>query len=226
MDSPMRQLRQAIQFLAQRAVVPSIAATLLALALFAGRVYLARAPVYGFLVWNLILAWVPYLASLWACRLHSGNPGEWWKLLVPGLLWLAFFPNAPYIVTDFWHLQERWPVPVWYDIGMLAAFALTGLFLAVFSLRIMQGLVRAYAGAALAWVFAIVVVGLGGLGVYLGRFLRWNSWDLILNPHGVLGDVVTRLAHPLDHPQAMGVTILFSAILFVCYLAVTSREAA
>jgi len=226
MDSPMQQIRQVTLFFTRRALVPSVAASLLAVALFMGRAYQTRTLTYSFLGWNLILAWIPYLGSLWAGHIHERSPGQWWKLLLPGALWLAFFPNAPYIITDFWHLQERWPVPVWYDIGMLAAFALAGLFLAAFSLRIMQGLIRAYAGAALGWLFALAVVGLGGLGVYLGRFLRWNSWDLVLHPRGVLGDVATRLAHPLDHPQALGVTVLFSAILFVCYLAVMSREPA
>ena len=224
MDSRLHKLRQVVRFLAHRAVVPSVAASVLAVALLVGRAYLTRTFGFGFLLWNLILAWVPYLGSLWAGRIHERNPAKWWKLLLPGMLWLVFFPNAPYIVTDLWHLRERWPVPMWYDIGMLATFALTGLFLAVFSLRIMQGLVRAYAGAAFGWFFALAVVCLGGLGVYLGRFLRWNSWDLVLHPQGVLGDVAARLAHPLDHPQAMGVTVLFSAILFVSYLAVTTRE--
>ena len=72
----------------------------------------------------------------------------------------------------------------------------------------------------------MALLGLAGLGVYLGRFLRWNSWDLFLHPRGVLSDVVTRLADPLAHPQALGVTCLFAAILFVCYLALAPREPA
>jgi len=201
-------------------------ASTLAVALFTGRVYHSESTIYSFLLWNLFLAWVPYLASLWADHLHQCYPGRWWALLLPSMLWLAFFPNGPYLVTDFWHLQQRLPVPIWYDIGMLAAFALSGLFLAAFSLRTMQVLVQCYVGSIVSWVFVGLVLGLGGLGIYLGRFLRWNSWDLLLNPRGVFGDIAIRLADPLGHPQAFGVTFVFAAILLVCYLALNSRESA
>ena len=218
MSSGLPRLRQSI--------LPVLLASLLAVGLFAARVYRSQGLTYSFLVWNLILAWIPFFSSLWADHLNRRHPGRWWLLLLPCLAWLVFFPNAPYIVTDFWHLQARPPVPLWYDIGMLATFALTGLLLAVYSLRIVHDLVRQRLGPVLGWLFAGAVVGLGGLGVYLGRFLRWNSWDLFLHPRGVLSDVVTRLADPLAHPQALGVTCLFAAILFVCYVALAPREPA
>jgi uncharacterized membrane protein len=226
MSLHMQRWRQVYRFVACHAMVPLILSSLLAVGLFAGRVYRSRTIIFFFLLWNLFLAWIPYLSSLWADHLHRRHPHRWWVLILPGVLWLAFFPNAPYIVTDFWHLQERAPVPMWYDIGMLSAFALSGLFLAVFSLRTMQHLVRTYTGPVASWLFVAAVLGLGGLGIYLGRFLRWNSWDLLLHPRGVLTDVAIRLVNPLSHPQTIGVTLLFAAILFVCYLALTSREPA
>jgi uncharacterized membrane protein len=219
-------LRRMHDLLAQRSLYPVLLSSALAALLFAGRVYLSRTIVFAFLGWNLILAWIPYLFSLWAHRLHRRDPRAWWRLLLPGMLWLAFFPNASYILTDLWHLAERPPVPFWYDAGMLAVFALSGLFLAILSLRVMQHLVRAYAGTALSWLFVAAVAGLSGLGIYLGRFLRWNSWDLVLHPRGVLADVAVRLADPLAHRQTFGVTFLFGAILFLCYLMLTSREPA
>jgi uncharacterized membrane protein len=212
--------------LARHSMLPVLLSSLLAVGLFAARVYRSQEITYGFLVWNLVLAWIPYLCSLWVGHLHRRHPRRWGLLLLLGLSWLVFFPNAPYIVTDFGHLQARPLVPMWYDIGMLAAFALTGLFLAVFSLRIIHELVRQHLGPILGWLFVGTVVGLSGMGVYLGRFLRWNSWDLFLHPHGVLTDVSTRLADPLGHPQAMGVTCLFAAMLFVCYVALGPREPA
>ena len=226
MSLQARRLRQVPGAWAQHSMVPVVLSSVLAVALFVGRAYRSQTLIYSFLLWNLILAWIPYLSSLWAERLHGRHPGRWWYLVVPGALWLAFFPNAPYIVTDFWHLRERAGIPIWYDIGLLSAFALTGLFLAVFSLRIMQKLVRKYLGRIISWLFVAVALCLGGLGIYLGRFLRWNSWDLLLNPKLVLGDVAVRLVDPLSYPRTFGVTLLFAALLFVCYLAVTSREAA
>jgi len=212
--------------LRRHSAVPVVFASLLAVGLLAVRVYRSHSITFSFLVWNLVLAWIPFLSSLWADQLYARHPRRWPSLVAAGVLWLAFFPNAPYLVTDFWHLQPRPPIPVWYDIGMLSAFALTGLFLAVFSLRTMHKLVRGYLGPFLGWLFVGTALALGGLGVYLGRFLRWNSWDLLLNPRGVFTDVAIRLADPLSHPQTYGVTLLFAAILLVCYLAITSWETA
>lgn len=179
---------------------------------------ISRTLTYAFLVWNLFLAWIPYLSGLWAASLHQRYPARWWTLIIPGALWLSFFPNAPYIVTDFLHLQERAPIPLWYDIGMLTVFAWTGLLLAVFSLRTMQTLVKSFLGSAVSWLFVVGSLGLGGLGIYIGRFLRWNSWDLLLHPRSVLADVIIRLANPWNHPGTLGVTFLFGAFLLVCYL--------
>lgn len=217
-------LSNAHRFLAEHSLYAIMLSSLLAIFLLAGRFYRSGTITYGFLLWNLLLAWIPFLGSLWANRLHGRHPGRWWLLIFPGALWLAFFPNAPYIITDFWHLQERAPIPMWYDIGLLASFAWTGLVLAIYSLRTMHRLVVHYVGRVVGWLFAAAVMCLGGLGIYLGRFLRWNSWDLLLNPTEVLADVVVRLADPLSHPRTFGVTLLFAAILFVSYLTLTARE--
>jgi uncharacterized membrane protein len=184
--------------------------------------YLSGSRTYDFLVWNLFLAWMPYLYGLWAASIHARRPGRPWRLAIPGALWLLFFPNAPYIVTDLIHLHHFGAFPVWYDTGLLAAFAWAGCFLAVASLQTMQTLVKAFVGGAASWLFVLSTVGLGGLGIYLGRFLRWNSWDLVLQPRGVLNDVMTRLANPFDHPQTFGVTFMFAAFLLVCYVTFTS----
>jgi uncharacterized membrane protein len=206
--------------LMRQALYPLLLASLLATGLLIGRIYLSRSGTYFFLTWNLFLAWLPYLGSLWATYLHHRQPGRWQILLIPGLLWLIFFPNAPYIITDFVHLRPREPLPIWYDLGMLSAFAWAGLFLAVFSLRAMQGVVKALVGAPASWLFVASVLGLSGLGIYLGRFLGWNSWDLFFQPHTILTDVTVRLADPLSHLQTFGVTLLFAAFLLVCYLTI------
>jgi uncharacterized membrane protein len=137
---------------------------------------------------------------------------------VPGALWLLFFPNAAYIVTDFVHLRAIAPIPLWFDIGLIAVFAWSGCFLAVASLRTMQALVASYLGAAASWLFVAAVFGLNGLGIYLGRFLRWNSWDLFIHPHGVLSDAAAIVAHPIANRQATGVICMFGALLCVCYV--------
>ncbi len=196
---------------------PLLLASGLASGLFVGRVGLFHSRWYGFLLWNLFLAWLPYLWSLWALTIHQRYPRRWWSLLLPGMLWLIFFPNAPYLVTDLIHLHERPPVPLWYDIGRLMSFVWAGCFLALASLAMMHQIIRAYMGRALSWLAIGAMMGLGGLGIYTGRFLHWNSWDLFLYPTDVLSDIVFRLAHPLHNLQIYGVTLMFAAFLFVCY---------
>ncbi len=217
----MIRLNRLHHFALHQAFYPVTLSTLLACTLMAGRVYWSSHWTYVFLVWNLFLAWIPYLASLWTSYLYQRQPRSWGYLLLPSLVWLIFFPNAPYIITDFLHLQPRSPIPLWYDIGLISIFAWTGLFLAVFSLRTMQRLVKVWAGSMASWLFVFMVIGLSGLGIYLGRFLNWNSWDLFFHPYHVLTDVAIRLIYPLNHPQTVGVTFLFAAFLLVCYLTIT-----
>jgi uncharacterized membrane protein len=210
------------RFALRQGIYPVVLSTLLAWTLLAGRFYLSRHWTYAFLVWNLFLAWVPYLTSLSASLLYQRDPRRWWYLLLPSLLWLVFFPNAPYILTDLLHLQYRPPVPMWYDLGLLLIFAWTGLFLAVFSLRTMQMLVRTVVSSVISWLFVISVISLSGLGVYVGRFLRWNSWDLLFHPEAVLSDLLMRFTNPLQYAGTFGVSIMFALFLLVCYLTITT----
>ena len=209
------------RFAMRQGVYPVVLSTLLACTFLAGRIYLSRHLTYIFLVWNLFLAWIPFLVSLWISSLYQRQPRRWWYLLLPSLVWLTFFPNAPYIVTDLLHLQHRPPAPMWYDLGLLSIFAWTGLFLAVYSLQAMQTLIKSLAGSVTSWLFVAGVIGLSGLGIYIGRFLGWNSWDLFLHPQAVLADILIRLVNPLQYTAAFGVSLMFALFLLVCYLTIT-----
>ncbi len=212
------QIRRTHHFLVRHAFYALALSSALAVGFLAGRVLRAQQGSYIFLVWNLFLAWVPYGWSLWAASIQRRYPRDWWRLLLPGALWLLFFPNAPYIITDFVHLYERPPVPLWYDIGLLAAFAWSGCFLAVVSLRTMQRLARQHCGALISWLFVGASIGLSGLGVYLGRFERWNSWDLLLSPRDVLAAAARPILFPLSHIRPLGASAMFAMILMVCYV--------
>jgi uncharacterized membrane protein len=178
---------------------------------------------YIFLGWNLILAWIPYVFSLMAT--DANRRRRWVRLIVASGLWLLFFPNAPYILTDFLHLAQRGPVPLWYDVLLLASFSWAGIFLAVTSLSMMHAIVREYGGWALGWLFSMSALVLGSLGIYLGRFLRWNSWDVFSAPRAVLSDVAVRMLDPAANRQFYGVTILFAAFLFICYVTLAGSRA-
>jgi uncharacterized membrane protein len=206
------------RFLASQFLYPLLLSTLLAVGMFAFRVGYSGRSYYDNLPWNLLLAWVPYACSMWAAAWYRLWARKWWMLLLPGILWLVFFPNAPYIVTDFYHLEERPPIPLWYDIGLVTTFAWTGCFLAIASLRTMQFLVGIHANRFVSWVFAGIALGLSGVGVYLGRFERWNSWDLFLRPQKVLRDLAVPLVNPLNNLRFLGFSLMFTALLLVMYL--------
>ena len=218
MHSLLDYLARLHRFFSNQLLYPIVLSTFLAIALFSARVIQSQAFTYKNLVWNLSLAWLPFIFSFTAAALHALAPKRWWLLIFPGVMWLIFFPNAPYILTDFLHLTDRPFVPLWYDIILLATFAWTGCFLAIASLRTMQILVKKYLGWFLSWVFAVSALAVGGLGIYLGRFSRWNSWDLFLQPQGILYEVAIRVLNPLSNLRFFGFTILFTAFLVICYL--------
>lgn len=174
--------------------------------------------IYANLVWNLVLAWAPYAISFTLAGLERLLPRTWWLWLPTWGIWLIFFPNAPYIVTDFLHLVPREIVPLWYDILLLASFSWTGIFLAIASLQTMHSIVKTHFGSLLGWGFAATALGLSALGIYLGRFERWNSWDFFFQPRSILADVLARLTNPLANLRFFGFTVLFSIFLLICYL--------
>jgi uncharacterized membrane protein len=180
------------------------------------------------LIWNLFLAWIPFALAVavydaWRRKRARGT------LVVLGALWLLFFPNAPYIVTDFVHLERTADAPYWYDAVTVSAFAWTGVLLGFASLFLVQTVVRQWRGVVAGWVFAAVALALGSLGIYLGRFLRLNSWDALEHP-SVLPRIVHAVARdPFAYQEAIGVTVLFTLALGFAYLllynfAVVGRE--
>ncbi len=220
----MKLLLQIHRFLARELFYPLVLSSVLACGLWAARVYFGHSWAFTFLPWNLVLAWIPYLFTLLIAALDAHWPGRWWLLALPFVFWLIFFPNAPYIITDMLHLEERVGGPMWYDIGMFATYAWTGCFLAVVSLNTLQGIIKRYIGGPGSWLFVASVLILSGLGIYLGRFLYWNSWDILLHPRIVLGDIIIRVLHPIQYMRAYGVTLMFASFLLICYLTFISVQ--
>ncbi|MBT3222249.1 MAG: DUF1361 domain-containing protein [Proteobacteria bacterium] len=211
------------RFNAVHGVYGVVLMSLLAAALLWGRFELANNRTFLFLAYNLVLAWIPYALSLVA-RIVEPIPILRLLLLPLMPVWLLFFPNAPYLVTDFVHLHERIPVPLWYDVGLLAVFASAGLILGLTSLSHMDAVVHRFLGGFVASVFVLGTTVLAGLGIYLGRFLRWNSWDILYHPQNLLGDVLHRLAVPTEHLGTWGVTGVFGLLFLIWYIAFSMRR--
>jgi uncharacterized membrane protein len=172
---------------------------------------------FRFLVWNLILAWIPLVLALVVYDGYRRSRSLLW--LTPFLaLWLLFLPNAPYIVTDFVHLDADSPAPLWFDGVELSAFAWTGMLLGFVSLYLVHAVLRRRLGAPAAWLVVLCVLGLASVGVYLGRVKRWNSWELITQPGAKLAQVHAHLADPSSLTKAAGVTVVVTLLLAAAYL--------
>ena len=172
---------------------------------------------YISLIWNLFLAWIPFVLAYLAYALS-------WRrallyLIVPifAFLWLIFFPNAPYLITDIQHLADGLgEAPVWFDVILLIWFSWTGLLLGVVSLYLMQEIVKNAFGKLFGWALVFGASILSSIGVYLGRFLRWNSWDILHNPIEILRDA-WHLLRNLSL-SAAGFTALFTVFFLFVYL--------
>ena len=214
-ESPLLKIHHL--FLRHR-LYPLLASTALVFFFFAVRVFLSGERTYIFLIWNLFLAWLPYWFSLAAYSLFHRPKRRWLLIVSFSALWLLFLPNAPYIMTDLLHLTQRDSIPLWFDVGFLISIGMNGLFLAIASLRAMQVVVEKLAGPVLSWLFVLTGIGLSGLGVYMGRFLRWNSWDILNNPLDILKDTARPLIFPQRYTEELGFIFMFAALLLVGYL--------
>lgn len=172
---------------------------------------------YSFLLWNLFLAWIPYWLGLAIDRLASRSEHGTGLLVLPTALWLLFFPNAPYIVTDLVHLRGSEPRYLILDAVVIASFAALGMALGLLSLRRVHAIVARRLGERLGWAFVGSVFVLTGAGVWMGRVLRWNSWDVVTHPMPLLRRTFGSLLKPWDHLPSVTFTLLFALGLFLLY---------
>ncbi|HJS20851.1 MAG TPA: DUF1361 domain-containing protein [Anaerolineales bacterium] len=172
---------------------------------------------YAFLIWNLFLAWIPFLISYFMYMVTLKRKQIYFVIPIAAFLWLIFFPNAPYILTDFQHLAVPSPEPpVWVDVMMLIWFSFTGLMLGMTSLFLMQEIVRREFGRWSGWGFVGMVAVLSSAGIYMGRFLRWHSWDIFSNPKAMALYTFERMQDP--SLQSVGFISLFGAFFLFLYI--------
>lgn len=167
-----------------------------------------------FLIWNLFLAWIPYAFSIF---FEDVSEKAAWKQSVLFISWLLFFPNALYIVTDIIHLQDTGEVPLWFDAALLFSASFAGLALAFSSLLNAEQLLRKYFSKRNVALLIIVLLFAGAFGVYLGRFQRWNSWDVVSDPLALTSDVAGRFIHPFAHAKSWVIVFFLTALYGVCW---------
>lgn len=196
---------------------PLVVASGFGFAMIVGRRLYMGGNGFGFLLWNLFLAWLPLGFALLTLNYASDRSRPSTKMWLAGIAWLLFFPNAPYLVTDMIHWKKTGAPRAWFDLLILAHFAGLGVWLGFESLRMLHRHIAGIFGLITGWAFAIVSLMLAGFGVYLGRFLRWNSWDVIASPADLAGDVAKHVFQPMEHSRAWAFSLVFGAVMFFGY---------
>lgn len=171
---------------------------------------------YFFYVWNIILAIIPLFISrrlLLQRKMHAKS----WGIIVG---WLLFFPNSFYILTDLFHYTERPPVPKWFDLLIVTSAAWNGLILGVCSLMQVEMFLLRFWKEAKVRLFVMTSLLLCSYGIYIGRFLRFNSWDIVCDPINLFLASAERILFPHQHTRTWGFTILFSVLLILVYYTV------
>ena len=165
---------------------------------------------FMFLVWNLFLAVIPFAITSYLLSTPKLNKI---KLVVWFGVWLLFLPNAPYIITDLIHLTVSYGAYVWLDILVVTSFALSGLLLFYLSLIDMKSLLKPHLKRHINNSLIISIIYLSSFGVYLGRFLRYNSWEILSNPKYLFIDIINIVTRPLVYKEAWLFTIIFGIFL-------------
>jgi len=173
---------------------------------------------YWYLNWNLFLALLP-LGFAWLLRRElQHRTWQAWQCIILSIMWLGFLPNSFYLITDFIHLQRITSGSLLYDIVMLLSFAISGLTLGYLSVALVHAELRKRLQRPAAEAMVAVVFLLCSFAIYLGRYLRWNTWDVLVNPAGLLFDVSDRFINPGLYEQTFSTTALFFVFISVTYL--------
>jgi uncharacterized membrane protein len=186
-------------------------------AMVAARVAYTGTSDYVNLIWNLVLAWIPFLVALFVYDAERRSAPRA-HLLAGAGVWRLFFPNAPYLVTDLGHLRSHVGAPLWFDVVLVSTAGWAGLALGFVSLYLVHSVGGRLLGVVNAWLLVLVALALSSFGIYLGRFERWNSWDVVAQPKGLLVAIARGVADPLAHPRTIAVTALFTVFLSLIYL--------
>lgn len=172
---------------------------------------------YWYLIWNLLLAWIPLGLALLLIRTLKSSRWVSPMGILLSVMYLGFLPNSFYIATDFIHVQYANNQTILMDIVMILLFTIAGMTAGFLSLLLIHKQLLTRIQTHHAHGLIAIIIAACSFAIYLGRFLRWNTWDVITNPGGIIFDVSYRLVGPLDDGQMIGTTILFFVLLTSLY---------
>lgn len=194
-----------------------VAASTVSVGLFVTGALTNHSSEFAYLIWNLFLAWVPLGLAFWLSYVLRANLWSSWLTLGITALWVGFLPNSFYMISDFIHIQEVRRVDLLYDVVMFASFIFNGVVLGFLSLYIVhRELLKRLKARGAASLIGLVLL-LCSFAIYIGRELRWNTWDILVNPAGILVDVSNRVLAPSTYPQVGKATLSFFVLLSSLY---------
>ncbi len=191
--------------------------TLVSVGLFAYGAWRNNSLEFNYLIWNLFLAWLPLIFAVRLVSVLRRKLWSSWEAMGLSLLWLVFLPNSFYMISDFIHLQDVQRVDLIYDTVMLTSFIYTGVTLGFSSLYLVHLQLRRRLSRVSAFLWIVFTLLVSCVAVYVGRDLRWNSWDILTNPGGLLFDMSDRLLHPAQYPQMLITIVSFFVLLISMY---------
>lgn len=183
------------------------------------RVIASNSLAYLFLPWNLFLAFVPYWITWWMTKNESIISNKM-KRAIALAAWLLFIPNTFYIITDLFHLSEISSAPRWFDLLLIFSFAWNGILCGIISIRRIEIVTGFFTNGKSSLLFIFVIMWLNAFGIYIGRFLRFNSWDIITDPFSLAGEILNLLFHPVENSYAWGMTLCYAAFMTFLYFTI------
>jgi uncharacterized membrane protein len=172
---------------------------------------------YVFLIWNLILAALSPLLAWWLVERARQYGWKKWQQISLAIAWVVFLPNSFYVITDFIHLRQTYEASFLYDIVMLMSFSVCSLIMGLMSIYIVHSELAKVLPKKKLWLGLGLLFLVSSFAITLGRFTRWNTWDIIFKPAGLLFDVSDRLINPAAHSDTYQVTAVFFVFLFSIY---------
>lgn len=194
--------------------------SILTITLLFARARIFAYPVHKPMLLNLFLAWIPIVCvSIALFFFLTSLTTQLWLVILLLCIWFVFFPNSTYLVTEFHHLKEEVnTVPFWFDTIVILSLALCGMLLGGFSLLLMHRLLDLYLPPIFSWLLIVVYLFLSNIGIYIGRFLRFNSWDVLTNPLGLVNSILSVFKERQKARNLLLFSTLFTIFLLAFYL--------
>lgn len=191
----------------------------LCIVFYAHRAVISRTFRFDFIFGNLALAWLGLIFGWLLVQQLTKTRWLSWQNLGLSILWLMFLPNTWYVLTDFLHVHPTGEVSELYDIVLISILVICGFALGFASLYLVHQEFRKRFSEQRSTLLVAGVIFVSSFSIYLGRVLRWNSWDVITNPSGVILNVSDRIIDPLGHQRAFNITGLFFVLICSVYFA-------